>query len=134
MKKCPYCKTLTDDDAVTCPHCLHDISTLRPMPEPISKRFNSFLYGIIFGVIFIIGGLVAALSQFGNMKHYLELSKNPELTKEEVNEFVRLSKMAGMEMSFMYVLCGIGAILVIVSLVLMIRKYIKDKKSKESIY
>ena len=131
MKKCPYCKTLTTDDAVTCPHCLHDISTLRPMPEPISKRFNSFLYGIVFGVIFIIGGLVAALNQWSNMKHFLELSKNPDLAEEEVAEFIRLSKLAGMEMTFMYVLCGIGAIMIVVTIILMIRKAIKEKKNKE---
>ena len=33
MKKCPYCKTLMNDDVNSCPNCLKDTSNLQSMPS-----------------------------------------------------------------------------------------------------
>ena len=49
MKKCPYCHTFMNDDVNSCPNCLKDMSSLKPMPEvnPIgsNKNLNLIIYG-----------------------------------------------------------------------------------------
>ena len=70
MKKCPYCKTFMNDDVTTCPNCLKDMSSLKPMPEvnltSKKKESNRFIYG---GVL-TLGGILASLSQGINKKGY----------------------------------------------------------------
>ena len=128
MKKCPYCKTLASDNDNTCPNCLHDISQVNPMPEPINSKFSNQLYLIIFGILISIGGIVAALSQKGNMEHYYELSNQEGLAKAEISKFVSLAKQSGFEMIMMYALGVIGLVMVTIRIIFLIKKKIKKKE------
>ena len=128
MKKCPYCKTLVTDEVDTCPNCLHDISQINPMPEPVNSKFSTQAYLMIFGVIIFIGGIVSALSQKSNMEHYYELSNQTGLTKEEVSKFVSLAKQSGFEMIMMYSLGAIGIIMLVLGLILFIKKKVHHKE------
>ena len=40
MKKCPYCKTLNNDEQETCVNCLHDITEVSPMAANHVSRWN----------------------------------------------------------------------------------------------
>ena len=50
MKKCPYCKTLNNDEQELCVNCLHDIKEVSPMAAPLSKKFSAQLTLMIFGL------------------------------------------------------------------------------------
>ena len=73
MKKCPYCKTLNDDEQETCVNCLHDITEVSPMAAPLSKKFSAQITIMIFGLIMLVGGIAAFFSQRDVYYNYLDL-------------------------------------------------------------
>ena len=121
MKKCPYCKTLTNDDVNQCPNCLHDISTLKPMPSAFNKNSSRY-YTIIFGIIFIFGGFIAGVTQFNNYNHYLNLANESDLSEEKINELLSLASNSRLEMTLMFILSFLGVVMVIISLIRLFRK------------
>lgn len=130
MKKCPYCKTLSDDKEKICPHCLHDISLLKPMPNVNFGNSTGSFYGVIFGLIFLFGGLIAGVNQLDLSKHYLELSKNIELSEEEIKELIRLAKDASTNAIFMFLVSVIGIFILVLSIIWMIKRRNSNKKSE----
>lgn len=127
MKKCPYCKTLTNDDVNVCPNCMHDISEVSPMPEATPKRFRTEFYFFFLGLIIGIGGLFAGLSQQTNMNNYYDLYKAAS-DAENQKKFFELFKRAEFEMWAMWVIGIIGGALVIASIVLFIIHLTKKTK------
>ncbi len=132
MKKCPYCKTLTTDEAKTCPNCLHDLSEINPMPDPVNKKFSSQIYFMIFGFLISFGGLVATLSQRSNFLHFLDLSKKEGLSPEEITKYIDLANQYQFKMIMMIVLSSIGVIIFLISVVLFFIKLVKNHKKQNS--
>lgn len=130
MKKCPYCKTLTNDDVNMCPNCLHDISNITPMPEAVSKKYSYSFYMIIFGILISLGSFVAMLSQRTNMLNYYSLYNDKSLAKEEIDKYYQLFVQAQFEMNAMIVFIVIGIVLFIAGVIFFIRKHIKNQKDK----
>ena len=130
MKKCPYCKTLTNDDVNMCPNCLHDISSINPMPDAVSKKYSYSFYMIIFGILISIGSLVAMLSQKTNMINYYNLYKDSSLSQTEIDKYYQLFVQARFEMNAMFIFIIIGLALLILGVVFFIKKVLKEHKNK----
>lgn len=126
MKKCPYCKTLNNDDVVMCVNCCHDISSLKPMPDPVNKKFSTQLYIMAFGLLIALGGLIAFFSQRDVYYNYLKLASEATL-EEEIKKFNSLASQASFEMTGMMIVSFIGVGMIIVGLILLIKKYRKGK-------
>ena len=144
MKKCPYCFTLMNDDVIKCPNCLKDMTNLSSMSE-ISSSNNKFSFmTFIFGIVISLGSLIASFSVRQNRINYQNMYDEVKLayeieTNESIKETLRNkgeSLIANIhtceykEISF-YVLCGIGAIIVLYVLISYFIKLIKNKKSVE---
>ncbi len=132
MKKCPYCKTLTTNEAKTCPNCLHDLSEINPMPDPINKKFSSQIYFMIFGFLISFGGLVATLSQRSNYLHFLDLAKKDGLNSEEIRKYLDLANHYQFKMIMMIVLSSIGIIVLLIGVVLFFIKLVRRFKKQNS--
>ena len=132
MKKCPYCKTLTTNEAKTCPNCLHDLSEINPMPDPINKKFSSQIYFMIFGFLISFGGLVATLSQRINYLHFLDLAKKDGLNSEEIRKYLDLANHYQFKMIMMIVLSSIGIIVLLIGVVLFFIKLVRRFKKQNS--
>ncbi|MBE6142835.1 MAG: hypothetical protein E7177_02455 [Erysipelotrichaceae bacterium] len=143
MKKCPYCKTFMNDDVNTCPNCLKDMSSLKPMPEVniVGKKKN--LNMIVYGAILSVGGVIASLSQTINKKNYqvkydeilesiknvTEQSQKDVLLAEATEYMLLISDCEFREIAFL-VLAGLGLALIIATLVISLVKKFKNKKEK----
>jgi hypothetical protein len=132
-----------NDDVTTCPNCLKDMSSLKPMPEvnltSKKKESNRFIYG---GVL-TLGGILASLSQGINKKGYqvkydeiLKVLETVSDAKEKENltnkalEYLNLISNCQFREIFFLAVAGIGVILIIVTLVLMIKNKSLKKKEK----
>ena len=131
MKKCPYCKTLVNDDINTCPLCLHDLSEVTPMSDIIGpKNFKTEFYLFLFSILIGIGGLFAGLSQKKNMDNYYSLFK--AATEEiEQKKLYQLFRQSEFEMWSMWIISAIGALLLIFTFVLLIIHFKKLKKKED---
>jgi ABC-type multidrug transport system permease subunit len=131
MKKCPYCKTLVNDDINTCPHCLHDLSEVTPMSDIIGpKNFKTEFYLFLFSILIGIGGLFAGLSQKKNMENYYSLFK-AATEESEQKRLYQLFRQSEFEMWSMWTISIIGALLLIFTFVLLIIHFIKLKKKED---
>jgi len=144
MKKCPYCHTLMQDDAKSCPKCLKDATNLRPM-QSVAPKDNQFnFYSLVFGLIISIGSVFASLSQRGNRMNYQTqydeiLRQYNETTSSNIKEelaskgevlMANIKTCQFREIAF-YVMCGIGGCLVLWALISYLIKRIKKNKQKE---
>ena len=143
MKKCPYCKTFMNDDVNTCPNCLKDMASLKPMPEVniVGKKKN--LNMVVYGAILSVGGVIASLSQNINKKNYqvkydeilesiknvTEQSQKDVLLAEATEYMLLISDCEFREIAFL-VLAGLGLALIITTLVISLVKKFKNKKEK----
>ena len=146
MKKCPYCYTLMNDDVDKCPNCLKDMSNLSSMSDLSSKNNKFSLLNFMFGIVISIGSLIASFSVRQNRINYQKLYDDVKLAyNAETDEIVRetLAKrgetlMAEIhtcqykEVSF-YVLCAVGVIIILYTLISYLIKVINMKKKKENI-
>lgn len=131
MKKCPYCKTLVNDDINNCPHCLHDISEVTPMSDIIGpKNFKTEFYLFLFSILIGIGGLFAGLSQKKNMDNYYSLFK-AATEESEQKRLYQLFRQSEFEMWSMWIIGVIGALLLIFTFVLLIIHFKKLKKKED---
>ena len=131
MKKCPYCKTLVNDDINTCPYCLHDLSEVTPMSDIIGpKKFKTEFYLFLFSILIGIGGLFAGLSQKKNMDNYYSLFK-AATEENEQKRLYQLFRQSEFEMWSMWTISVIGALLLIFTFVLLIIHFIKLKKKED---
>lgn len=131
MKKCPYCKTLVNDDINTCPYCLHDLSEVTPMSDIIGpKNFKTEFYLFLFSILIGIGGLFAGLSQKKNMDNYYSLFK-AATEENEQKRLYQLFRQSEFEMWSMWTISVIGALLLIFTFVLLIIHFIKLKKKED---
>lgn len=127
MKKCPYCKTLVNDDVIMCPNCCHDLSEISPMPQPINSKLSTQIYLMIFGILITIGSFAAFLSQRSNYLHFVELSKNASV-EEEIKKFQNLANNSHFQMSMMILLMVLGGIIFVSGLIYyLIKKFHKNK-------
>lgn len=128
MKKCPYCKTLVNDDVIMCPNCCHDLSEISPMPQPINSKLSTQIYLMIFGILITIGGFAAFLSQRSNYLHFTELSKNASV-EEEIQKFQNLANNSHFQMCMMIFLMVLGGVIFISGLIyFLIKKFHKNNK------
>jgi ABC-type multidrug transport system permease subunit len=131
MKKCPYCKTLVNDDINTCPYCLHNLSEVTPMSDIIGpKKFKTEFYLFLFSILIGIGGLFAGLSQKKNMDNYYSLFK-AATEENEQKRLYQLFRQSEFEMWSMWIISAIGALLLIFTFVLLIIHFIKLKKKED---
>ncbi len=131
MKKCPYCKTLVNDDINTCPYCLHDLSEVTPLSDIIGpKKFKTEFYLFLFSILIGIGGLFAGLSQKKNMDNYYSLFK-AATEENEQKRLYQLFRQSEFEMWSMWTISVIGALLLIFTFVLLIIHFIKLKKKED---
>ena len=141
MKKCPYCKTLMNDDVKMCPNCLKDMSNLREMPEVNIVGKSKSTNMVVYGGILTLGGFIAALSQSINKGNYQkkyddlvvqinnatsESAKNELI--EEALEFMALINECKFREVLFYILAGAGIVLLIVTIVLKIKSLKKEGK------
>lgn len=127
MKKCPYCKTLVNDDVIMCPNCCHYLSEISPMPQPINSKLSTQIYLMIFGILITIGSFAAFLSQRSNYLHFVELSKNASV-EEEIKKFQNLANNSHFQMSMMILLMVLGGIIFVSGLIYyLIKKFHKNK-------
>lgn len=131
MKKCPYCKTLVRDEVDICPHCCHNLADVRPMPDPVNRKFSTQIYLMLFGVILALGGAVAGLNQYDKMKRFHELAHQAE-DAEKIAHYRNLASQAGMEMTMMYLLTAVGGMMLIVGLILLVVKKAKSRQKKSN--
>jgi ABC-type multidrug transport system permease subunit len=130
MKKCPYCKTLVNDDFNTCPYCLHDLSEVTPMSDIIGpKNFKTEFYLFLFSILIGIGGLFAGLSQKKNMENYYSLFK-AATEESEQKRLYQLFRQSEFEMWSMWIISAIGALLLIFTFVLLIIHFKKLKRKE----
>jgi ABC-type multidrug transport system permease subunit len=130
MKKCPYCKTLVNDDINTCPRCLHDLSEVTPMSDIIGpKNFKTEFYLFLFSILIGIGGLFAGLSQKKNMENYYSLFK-AATEESEQKRLYQLFRQSEFEMWSMWIISAIGALLLIFTFVLLIIHFKKLKRKE----
>lgn len=143
MKKCPYCKTFMNDDVNSCPNCLKDMSSLKPMPEVTPKDNKKTFNMIIYGGILTLGGIIASLSQGINKKGYQvkydELAEtiksmsdgaDKQALVNKASEYLTLiNECKFREIAFL-VIAGAGLLLIIVTLVLYFINKAKNKKEK----
>jgi ABC-type multidrug transport system permease subunit len=130
MKKCPYCKTLVNDDINTCPYCLHDLSEVTPMSDIIGpKKFKTEFYLFLFSILIGIGGLFAGLSQKKNMDNYYSLFK-AATEENEQKRLYQLFRQSEFEMWSMWIISAIGALLLIFTFVLLIIHFKKLKRKE----
>lgn len=141
MKKCPYCKTLMNDDVNMCPNCLKDMTNIREMPEVNVIGKSKSTNTIIYGGVLSLGGFIAALSQSINKGNYQkkyddlliqinnassENAKNELI--EDALEFMTLINECKFREILFYILAGVGIVILIVSLVLMIKNKMEKKE------
>ena len=139
MKKCPYCKTLMNDDVNMCPNCLKDMSNLREMPEVnvIGKSKSTNM--VVYGGVLAIGGFIAALSQSINKVNYqkkydelvIKINNAPsENAKneliEEALEFMTLINECKFREVLFYILAAAGIVLLVVTIILKIKSLKKE--------
>lgn len=127
MKKCPYCKTLNDDEQETCVNCLHDITEVSVMAPPLSKKFSVQITIMIFGLIMLVGGIAAFFSQRDVYYNYLDLMKIPDLTSQQVAKFQELANQASFEMTAMLIVSIVGVVTFIAGAVFLAIKYFKQQ-------
>ena len=127
MKKCPYCKTLNNDEQETCVNCLHDITEVSPMATPLSKKFSAQITIMIFGLIMLVGGIAAFFSQRDVYYNYLDLMKIPDLTSQQVAKFQELANQASFEMTAMLIVSIVGVATFIAGIVFLAIKYFKQQ-------
>lgn len=125
MKKCPYCKTLTNDDSVTCPNCLHDISQVNPMPKTFANNENFNITMIVFGLIIVIGGIVAGILKLNDFNNFTNLLKDISLSKEQIANYKELAFNSCVEMIMMFIFSFIGFILTIYGTISIVKKHKK---------
>ncbi len=139
MKKCPYCKTLMNDDITSCPNCLKDVPLSAKMPEIVSSKNKYSFYYLIFGLIISIGSIVAAFSQRDNKYVYenqittLKKQIQESSIQDEINHLNDLLEKAYSsqkacefrEYAF-YVFCGVGVLLIVIGIVC----FIKNRRKK----
>lgn len=141
MKKCPYCKTLMNDDVSMCPNCLKDMSNVIEMPDVNvigkNKPNNMFIYS---GVL-ALGGLVAAISQRFNkinfqekyqsklieIENLIDTSNKQELVNEAL-EYLNLANNCAFREIFFYIIACVGVVLFGVTLFIKIRNKLKKKE------
>lgn len=141
MKKCPYCKTLMNDDVNMCPNCLKDMSNLTSMPEVKVLTKRKTLNYIIYGGILAIGGVVAGLSQGINKKGFqvkydeilteINMVSSEEAKKEliaEASEYLALINNCSFREVFFFIIAGIGLIVAGVAIVLALKNKFKKKE------
>ena len=129
MKKCPYCKTLVQDEVEICPHCCHNLADVRPMPDPVNRKFSTEIYLMLFGAIIALGGVVAGFNQYDKMKRFNELSHLSEET-ETIAHYRSLASQAGMEMTMMIVLSAVGVAMLIGGFVQLIGRKVRTERKK----
>ena len=139
MKKCPYCKTLMNDDVTSCPNCLKEVKESDKMPEIVSSKNKYPFYYMIFGLLISIGSLVASFSQRDNKYNYENQIANYKKAIQEsnvqdeinhLNDLIEKAYSSQKSCEFreyaFYVFCGIGVILIIIGIVL----FIKNRRKK----
>ncbi len=139
MKKCPYCLTLMNDDAKTCPKCLKDVEHVSSMKSVAPKENQFSYYSVILGLIIAIGSVFASLSQGINKKNYqIEYNKIVEEYKAAPSEALRtkgeqimaLIKTCEFREIAFYVIGSIGLIIFLYALISWLIK--KKKKNKKN--
>ena len=131
MKKCPYCKTLNKDEENTCVNCMHDISMVSPMPYSFGDKISSYIYLVFFGLVMILGGIVALFSQMSVRESYNETLS---LLDPSDDKYVKISlaiTKVNFEIEVMAITSVVGLIVTIVGVILVLRKYFKDKKNNK---
>lgn len=132
-----------NDDVNSCPNCLKDMSSLKPMPEVTPKDNKKTFNMIVYGGILTLGGVIASLSQGINKNGYqvkydelIEKIKpmadglDKQALISQASEYLALINQCKFrEISFL-VIAGAGLILVIVSLILYFKNKAKNKKEK----
>ena len=142
MKKCPYCHTFMNDDINQCPNCLKDMSNLRSMPDVSTFSKSKSLNMIIYGVIMLVGGALASISQYGLIEGYqtkydkiyaqmllisnLESEQYKTLLKE-ATEYANLINDCELRTILFMILAAIGLGVIVATLVITIIKKIKRK-------
>ncbi len=139
MKKCPYCKTLMNDDVNSCPNCLKNVPLDNKMPDIVSSKNKSSFYMMFIGLIVSIGSLAAAFSQKANKLNYqsqfesYKKTYNEETVGDYKNHLQDLMEKAYSsqkscefrEYAF-YVFCVLGIILIILGIIF----FIKNRRKK----
>ncbi len=134
MKKCPYCKTLMNDDVTYCPNCLKNVPLENKMPDIVSSKNKSSFYMMFIGIIVSIGSFIAALSQRTNKMNYsnqfesYKKAYNEQPVGDYKNHLQDLMEKAYSsqkscefrEYAF-YVFCALGIILIILGIIFLIR-------------
>ena len=143
MKKCPYCHTFMNDDVNSCPNCLKDMSSLKPMPEVNPIGSNKNLNLIIYGAVLSVGGAIASISQYGLIDGYQEkydkialemaLISNLESTQyknlaAEAAEYMLLINDCELRTVLFMGLSVIGIGIIITGIILMLKKKFKRKE------
>lgn len=141
MKKCPYCKTLMNDDVNSCPNCLKDTSNVESMPSVSLTSGSKPTNLTVYGAVLAVGGIIAAISQSINkvnyQKKYDELAEliskaTTEASKQELvieaYEYLNLINDCSFREVFFYIISGVGLVIVGISLFMLLKKKLSKKE------